>query len=520
MNVDLGFYWKLFIRRLPLMLPIVIICSLVGVVMALRETETYQADARLLVEEPQIPGNLAASTVRTDPNATIEIIRQRLMTRANLLDIANDFDVIENYSSMSPEDILNHMREATRIQSRGGGPNSPLVVTVAFEARTGRIAADVVNEYVTRIVNANAELRTGRAEDTLQFFEQEVQRLSRELDAQSARITQFQAENADALPRDQQFRMSRLEMLQERVANAERERTALIEQRTRLEEIYEESGGVLPAEGASLSRDQQQLVQLERELSDALLVYSETSPRVQVLRSRIERLRERIENDFVAGTETGGEGDEGQMSTGEAVLDAQLAQIDSQIESLDAFISETSERMAQLEDSISRMPENAIILRGLERDYDNIRAQYDSAVARLATASTGERIEVTARGQRISVIESASVPRDPTGTNRRRTMLQATAAGIGLAGGLFVLLEVLNRSVRRPVEITNALGITPIATIPLMETPRRRLVRRTVRIASFLIILAGIPAALWAVDTYFMPLDQLADRLLRRIGLA
>jgi nitrogen fixation-related uncharacterized protein len=43
--------------------------------------------------------------------------------------------------------------------------------------------------------------------------------------------------------------------------------------------------------------------------------------------------------------------------------------------------------------------------------------------------------------------------------------------------------------------------------------------RRTVRIASILIILVGVPAALWAVDTYYLPLDQLAQRILQRVGL-
>jgi hypothetical protein len=28
-----------------------------------------------------------------------------------------------------------------------------------------------------------------------------------------------------------------------------------------------------------------------------------------------------------------------------------------------------------------------------------------------------------------------------------------------------------------------------------------------------------VPAALWAVDTYFMPLDMLADRILTRMGI-
>jgi polysaccharide chain length determinant protein (PEP-CTERM system associated) len=389
-----------------------------------------------------------------------------------------------------------------------------VIVTVAFEARNGRIAADVVNEYVTRIVNANVELRTGRAEETLEFFEQEVQRLSTELDQQSARITEFQTENADALPEDQPFRMNRLSLLQERIANAERERSALVNQRARIVEIFETTGEIATS-GAPVSPQQQELQSLERELSEALLVYSEANPRVQLLQRRIDQLRNQAE---AATVDTPGDG-EAATQTGITELDVQMAQIDSRIATLDTIIAESREEVAALEEAIARTPTNAITLRSLERDYENVRRQYDSVVARLAEANTGERIEVTARGQRISVIEAANVPREPSSPNRPRIMAMGVAAGLGLAGGLFVLLELLNRSIRRPAEITGALGITPLATIPFFESPRRRLMRNAMRAASVIVILIGVPAALWAIDTYFMPLDMLAERILRRVGV-
>jgi len=517
MNFDLRFYWRLLVRRLPAMLAIFIVCAAIGAVVAMRAPTTFRTEARLVVEDPQIPGDLAASTVRTDANAAIEIIRQRLMTRANMLDIANDLNVFQNYSALQPDEIVQQMREATNIRSRGGGRSGdPIIVTVAFEARTGRIAADVVNEYVTRIVNANVQLRTGNAEETLNFFEQEAQRLSTELDLQSARITEFQTQNADALPDEQPFRMSRLALMQERLANAERERDSLMDQRARIVEIFETTGEIAASETTALSPDQRQLQQLERELADTLLVFSEENPQVQILQRRIDQLRSRVEADLNAGTDTQ---DGTQTPEGASVLDLQLAQIDSQIETLGEVIAGTQDEITRLEDAIARTPLNAITLRSLERDYENVRRQYDRVIASLAEASTGERIEVTARGQRISVIEAANVPREPASPNRPQIIAMGIAAGLGLAGGLFVLLEVLNRSVRRPAEITGALGITPLATIPFLETPGRRMMRRTVRIASFMIILIGVPAALWAVDTYYMPLDQLAERILRRVGL-
>lgn len=520
MSFDLRFYWRLFVRRLPAMLAIFIVCSAIGTVMAMRAPTTFRTEARLVVEDPQIPQNLAESTVRTNAGAAIEIIRQRLLTRNNLLDIANDLQVFEDYSAVSPDVIVARMRAATRIESRGGRGRSqdPINVTVSFEARSGQIAANVVNEYVTRIVNANVQLRTGSAGETLIFFEQEAQRLSTELDLQSARITDFQRQNADALPDDQPFRLSRLALLQERLANAERERTSLVDQRARIVAIFEATGEIAAPTTVPASPDQQELQQLERELANALLVFSAENPQVQTVQRRIDQLRSRIEADLAAGTTPGATND-GTSAGGASVLNVQLAQIDSQIESLDAAIAGAQDEITGLEASISRTPVNAITLRSLERDYENVRRQYDRVVASLAEASTGDRIEQTSRGQRISVIEAANVPRAPSSPDRPRIVAMGVAAGLGLAGGLFVVLELLNRSIRRPAELTARLGITPLSTIPYIESLARKRTRQALQIAAILVVLVGVPAALWSIDQYYMPLDRLADRVLGRLGL-
>jgi polysaccharide chain length determinant protein (PEP-CTERM system associated) len=508
MKSDIRFYWRMVLRRLPLMMTIIILFSAMGVVQATRMPSIYATEARLLVESPQISDNLVDVTVTTTPDEEITIIRERLLTRSNLLDIADQFDVFEDYSEMSPDEVVESMREMTSIQSQGGR-NQATVITVGFEARTGQIAADVVNDYVTRIISANVELRTGRAEGTLDFFQQEVERLSAELDTRSARISQFQSENADALPEDQPFRLNRQSVLQERLASGQRELSTLIDQRARIIEVYEATGQISAADEI-LSDDQRQLRNLERELAQLLSIYSADAPQVVTLRRRIDTLREQIASTRPqSGT-----------SPGQAVLDVQLGQLDAQIGMLESVIEEARAELLQLDDAISRTPLNAITLGGLQRDYENIRTQYDSAVARLAQASTGERIELTSRGQRITLIEAASAPREPARPNRKLIAAAGAAAGIGLAVGLFVLLELLNRTVRRPVEVTRNLGIEPLSTIPYISTKSERLKRFAVRTAVMLLVLVGLPAALWAIDSYYIPLDQLATEALARLGLA
>ena len=83
----------------------------------------------------------------------------------------------------------------------------------------------------------------------------------------------------------------------------------------------------------------------------------------------------------------------------------------------------------------------------------------------------------------------------------------------------FVLAELLNRTIRRPVDLTRALGIQPLATIPYIESSsvrRRRLALRTMLVIAILI---SVPVALWVVHVQVMPLDLFFDKVLGRIGL-
>ena len=521
MSATLYFYWKLLLRRSPAMVLLFLVCGLLGLVLAARLPATYEAEARLLVESQQISSDLVGQAVNIEATEEIEIIRQQLMTRANLLEIADDHGVFPPGERMSPDEIVQAMQQATTISASGGSRRrgaaaQPILVDVVFAARTGPIAAAVANEYVTRITAANARLRAGTAENTLEFFEGQRDRLAEELDAQAAIIADFQRGNADALPAEQTFRFNRQSVLQEELVGLERRIDDLRESRALFVDVFEATGRIGGGAEAAVpqTREAARVEALEEELAQALTVYSDTAPQVAQLRARLERAREAAA--AAAGTTPAETGTNPQQQ----LFEAQLARIDSQVAQTETEIVAVRAELASLADAIQRTPENGIILQGYQRDLDNIRAQYDTAVAQVARATVSEQIETTARGQRIVLIESATVPSEPASPNRPLIAAAGVGVGLALAAGLFVLLELLNGNVRRPVDIQRSLGIVPLATIPFIESRRHRVLRRVGQVTAVLIVLAGVPAALWAVDTHYMPLDLLAQRLLDKLGIA
>ena len=91
--------------------------------------------------------------------------------------------------------------------------------------------------------------------------------------------------------------------------------------------------------------------------------------------------------------------------------------------------------------------------------------------------------------------------------------------GIGAGLGLILLMEMLNHSIRRPVELTARLGIEPFATVPYIRTPGEVRRKRMIIVGTLALIAVSIPAILFAIQTYWMPLDLLFATILAKAGL-
>ena len=335
MDLDFKYYLSVFWRRFPYFLVIAALISALGLTVAALLPPVYRATARMLVETPQIPGDLAQSTVPVNAIEQIEIIQQRLMTRADLLGLAERFDIYADREGMSANDVVDDMRARVIFNTdrplRNGRPiEGATIISVSFDAPTAGLSADVTNEITTLILQENVQLRTDRATDTLEFFEQEVARLGGELDRIAAQILAFKNENEDALPDSLDFRRNEQTLNQERLLQLEREEASLRDARARMVAIYEQTGRV--STNRQLSPEEQELADLRRDLQRTLAVYSKSSPNVRLLRNRIAALEPVVAEQL------------SQLDpeyAGMSEFDIQLAQFDGRLE----FLTEEKARI-------------------------------------------------------------------------------------------------------------------------------------------------------------------------------
>lgn len=511
-NIDIRFYCSIFFRRFHYFMIIATLVSAAGLAVAFNLPRVYRAEARILVESPQISTALARSTVSAETVKQLRLIELQMLTRDNLLKLTEKFGLYKAQKQLSLDEIVADMRQKTGvdpIQLETQRPGDEVTAfSVSFKAQDPVIAADVVNEFVALILQRNVRLRTEQAGETLLFFQQEVERLGTKLNEVESQILKFKNDNKDALPESLSFRRSQYVSQQERLFQLEREEATLQDTRARLLQVFATGRSDNPS---ALSSKEQTLQQFRRLLVEQRAIFSDSSPSISLIQSQIATLEQDVQSERSRWAD---------MSVSKerpVELEMQLAELARRLTLSSQEKASITHNLEGLTRSISATLGNETTLNALERQYQTIQTQYNLANARLSDASAGQQIELRSKGERLSLLEAAIPPERPIGPKRRLIAAAAVAAGLVLGIGFVVLLEVLNKRVRRPNELVDLLEIQPIVTIPYIQTGQKARPGVATLVPLVIVILGAVSGLAYALHNHESSLQLLFNHLMDRL---
>ena len=521
--INLPFLMGVLRRRWLLLASVFTIGSVLALAVAYVLPPIYESQARILVESQQIPSDLARSTITSNPQERIQLIEQRLLTRRNMLDIAERYDVFRA-QSLSPSEIVDKMREAISFESIGvtDARRNTIVtgLTITFEADRAQLAAQVANELLTRVLEQNVQQRQAMASETVDFFDAEVERLSAELASIEEEISAFKRENEGSLPESLEFRRSELERLQEAAFDRESRRIVLEEQKRLIEETIEIGAAGLNAPLSRLSASEQELARLQSALAQQRGILADTHPAIRALSSRIASLESSLSAEPSAN-DVSDEAAAGDVAVAGRAAEA-LRQVESIERELDLLTSQQESeqaRIAELRASIARTPQVEIALGGLLRAQETAQTRHRAAILKQAEAATGERLEVNRQAERFEILEQPQVADRPSSPNRPVIAAAGMLGSLFLGVGLMGLVEFFNQSLRAPADLEAKLDLRPVVVVPYISTQGEIARRRwTTRLLVFSILVI-IPGALFLIDQFYLPLPILIARFLDSTGI-
>lgn len=312
----IGDYIQILKRRyLFLVVPFVVLFSgSVGVATLL--PPVYQSTGVILIESPQISREIVAGAIDSAARERIEVIKQRVMTRANLIRIANEFGVFRGSDKkLSSTEIVEEMRAKSDVDFISTGTSIRTQTTIAFRVsfqdRSPNVTARVANEIVTLFMDENVKTRTKIATETTDFLNREAKKLEDHLAEIEAKIATYKQENASALPENLDIRMGMRERTENHIRETDREIKAHEEelrfldiQLSAFKSSFSQVGVPMPQavplpatsapEASPVDTTHPELAKLRAEFDEANAKYSSSHPDLRRIARELEALENRL----------------------------------------------------------------------------------------------------------------------------------------------------------------------------------------------------------------------------------
>ena len=413
--------------------------------------------------------------------------------------------------------------ETVDFSTKSRGRRETLVVgfTVAFEDRSPGTAVRIVNDLVTSILQEDVKSRTERASDTTQFLQRETDRRREELAKLKSRISTFKLENDAALPEKQPYQLGRLDNARAQLLNLGSEMQSNIEQQRLLQlelSVRKAGGEVGLTSQSSISSPSRELQLLKADLAKKQSVYKDSHPDIVALKQQISTLESTIGS--ASNTDTANdENTAPSIDLPVRLLEAKIAALTERHKKLQLQREDVARSVKSINALILRIPEVQGALSNLERRREIAQKGVEELTQKLNDARLGERLERDRQAERFQVIEQPIAPTDPVRPNRPLILAGGIAAALGAAFGITLLLEMLNRSVRTANDIARAISQMPLGVIPYLETAQERRRHKSRIIYVVIALLALGVASFAAIHWFYLPLDELSFKVLRRFGL-
>ncbi|WP_320008742.1 lipopolysaccharide biosynthesis protein [Maridesulfovibrio sp.] len=576
---DIAYYVDVLKRRkYQFLLPAGVVFALI-VILAFVLAPVYKSTATILIEDQDIPQDLVQTTVTGFVEERLQAISQVVLSHGNLLNIIKEFelypDLVGKYTT---EEIITKMREDIQLEpitaevtnQYSGRPGTATVAfTLSFEGRRPQKVAQVANVLTSLYLKENLKEREEKAKSTFEFLELQLAELRSEILELESRIATFKEGHGNELPELLVHNMNSMERLQRELDQVQEQIVALKNRKVYLEgqrasidprlRIVANDGTRFPTAKEDLDKLRREYLTLqskyssrhpdvqamkkqieslekdvdavdnidslnreiknkEKELTVLLKRYSEKHPEVILLRKQIDALRGSLEE---ASLQAGMYDSASDLPDNPGYI-----QIETQIASTDLEIAEAERNQADLVEKYNSYQRRVVNTPQVEqeykvllRDYENAQLKYQDINNRLLAAREAKGLEQSQLAERFTLIDPPIVPEKPIRPNRLALICVGFMLALGVGAGTGTIMEFMDRSIRRAEELSSIVKYPILAIVPYWETEKEAKAKVRKKWVMVFSIFSIIVIIVFAVHLFYMPLDIIAVKVIRKIAL-
>lgn len=414
----------------------------------------YTSSTLILVAPEQMPANFVPSMTTEKTARRLQTLRQEVQSRTRLEMVARELDPYGIIGKQPLIRTIERMRSAVRVSVRGNDAFS-----IEFEHRNPKMAMLVADRLTNLFMEEVAGSRERQVSAAYQFIESQLQEARGELEKKEKALAEYKERHMGTLPEQVNSNLATLQRLQ-------------LEHQTLSESLRKASDTLLLLESGSpgatsggAAAPPDSLEVLRAQLAQLLTRYTPEHPDVRALQARITAL----------------EAEEKKESSGQVPVDpavaaarARLFEARREVADLRRQVADVEKRINQFQARVEAAPRREQEILSLTRDYEKLKENYSSLLSKKLEAEMAAKLEQTAKGQQFRVIDPAYLPEAPSFPNRSLFALAGILVGLLLGGGLAVVVDFLDPTIKDVEDLRSVVDFPVVAVIPYLRPREQR----------------------------------------------
>ncbi len=485
----------------------------IAVVVAHLWPDTYISTATIQVVPPQVPERYVSSNVNSEMSQRINSMAQQILSRESLTNLVMTLDLYKRERDREPmADVVERMKTAINVTPVGSiqlqSQRMPISAFRVSFKYSDRFKAQQVNAaLVTRFVDENVRQLQSQSAATTSFLKDQWEDARKTLEKMEKRMTDFRIRNAGRLPDQMTANLQSLQALQsqlmginEQISRAGQEKLLLESQlRVYKEQLRNVGQGTdeltTQLKSERLQQTDKDITSLENYIASLRERYKDDHPDVKaaerqlaMLRSRRDALMKEEEQKSAAAPSPQAARINYAIKRGSQQLETAIQALESQIQAKNLEIEDKTKLQARLNgliDSYNQRIQATPATEGeyaeITRDYTLAKQNYDELNKRKTQSEIATNLENRGQGERLSLLEAASLPETPAEPDR--LLWIGAGLAIGIMAGVFIAgaREMKDTSLKNLKDARAYTGLPVLGTVPLLENDL--VVRRKRRLA-------------------------------------
>jgi capsular exopolysaccharide synthesis family protein len=358
------------------------------------------------------------------------------------------------------------------------GGDSGSLVAISADASLPTAAVDIVNTYIAQLLARTQSFNVDDAKVSREFLERQVADVQKTLKASENALRQFTAAHGNVrVPEQSQASVARLSQTETLLGDLQANRKmsearlhSLQEKaRAQAKQIADASRASGPGPAAvplNVQRLREQLTQLENNLLELRVTFTDEHPRVVRVKDRIADVQRQLQVALKETAASSGGAVPAIASPLERVNFAeQIATLESSLQAMAAQEEALTKLASTLRASLTGLSQSEQRYTALMREVDSTRTTYNMLADKLTAARIREQGEMKA----VQVIDPPGPPTREDSARHPLFVLAALVGSVCMGVGVPAFLEWRDRLVESEDDVKYCTGLPALAVVPRLH---------------------------------------------------